>query len=129
MVILASLAGYSWLAVAMVTGAAHETGKVPLCLFHLVTGIPCPSCGSTRSILSLLHGDLTGSLYWNPIGWLLLSALILFPCWILADSITGKDSFFRFYLRAEQCLKKKWILIPAILLVAINWFWNIYKGI
>ena len=32
---------------------------LPPCFFYQATGIPCPGCGLTRSVLSLLHGDAT----------------------------------------------------------------------
>jgi len=53
---IACLAGYLWLGVAFKT--APEKGVMGACLIKGVTGIPCPSCGATRSVLSLLHGDI-----------------------------------------------------------------------
>jgi Protein of unknown function (DUF2752) len=40
---------------------------LPPCLFRAVTGIPCPSCGTTRSLVHLAHGDIAGSLILNPL--------------------------------------------------------------
>lgn len=42
-------------------------GAVP-CMFARFTHHPCPGCGSTRSVLALLHGDLHGVLASNPLG-------------------------------------------------------------
>jgi hypothetical protein len=42
-------------------------GAVP-CAFARWTHHPCPGCGSTRSVLALLHGDLHGVLANNPLG-------------------------------------------------------------
>ena len=42
-------------------------GAVP-CMFARFTHQPCPGCGSTRSVLALLHGDLHGVLANNPLG-------------------------------------------------------------
>lgn len=36
------------------------------CLFRFVTSIPCPTCGITRAVISLLSGDLKSSLAYNP---------------------------------------------------------------
>ncbi len=30
----------------------------PLCVFRLVTDVPCPTCGVTRSVVACVHGDL-----------------------------------------------------------------------
>jgi hypothetical protein len=43
------------------------TDMVPACVFRTVTGIPCPSCGITRSLVHLAHGDIAGSLILNPL--------------------------------------------------------------
>jgi len=40
----------------------------PICMFKLMTGMPCPGCGLTRSVVALLHGDLTTSLHFHPLG-------------------------------------------------------------
>ena len=34
---------------------------VQLCLVKRLTGYPCPTCGSARGVLSLLHGHITVS--------------------------------------------------------------------
>lgn len=44
----------------------------PLCLFRLVTGLPCPGCGITRSVVDLVHGDLAASLHHHPFGFVAL---------------------------------------------------------
>lgn len=44
-----------------------ESGPI-VCPFRLVTGLPCPFCGSTRAVGAVLQGDLVGSLALNPIG-------------------------------------------------------------
>lgn len=36
------------------------------CPFRALTGIDCPGCGMSRALVSLLHGDLAGSLAWHP---------------------------------------------------------------
>lgn len=35
-----------------------ESGWMPQCLFHKVTGLHCMGCGSQRVLHNLLHGDL-----------------------------------------------------------------------
>lgn len=37
------------------------------CIFAKVLRVPCPGCGSTRSVICLLHGDLAGSAHMNPV--------------------------------------------------------------
>src|SRR6476659_7114153 len=38
----------------------------PQCVFHALTGLQCPGCGTTRALYHLLHGDLGGAFRLNP---------------------------------------------------------------
>ena len=46
------------------------------CWFHEVSGVPCPTCGMTRSYASALHGDVGDAFHWHPAGPLVLLASI-----------------------------------------------------
>lgn len=98
-----------------------------LCIFKNVTGIPCPSCGTTRAIQLILKGNITESLYMNPFGIIVVLLMIIAPLWILYDVIDKKNSFLFFYKKAEEIIRIKWISIVLIGLVLLNWIWNIYK--
>lgn len=50
----------------------------PDCVFKELTGIPCPTCGSTRSVVYLSHGDILSALAMNPLTALCLIAAIVF---------------------------------------------------
>ncbi len=39
----------------------------PPCVFRTLTGFPCPTCGSTRSLVFLSRGDLYSALAMNPL--------------------------------------------------------------
>lgn len=49
----------------------------PTCPVRLFTGHPCPSCGTARALVYLLRGDVRKSLAANPMGILLLPAVLL----------------------------------------------------
>jgi hypothetical protein len=36
----------------------RSTSWYPPCIFHKLTGLDCPGCGSSRGLHCLLHGDL-----------------------------------------------------------------------
>ena len=40
---------------------------VPSCAFKMLTGIPCPTCGSTRSMVHLANGDIFAAFMMNPL--------------------------------------------------------------
>jgi hypothetical protein len=48
----------------------------PDCVFKGLTGIPCPTCGSTRSVVLLAHGDILHALAMNPLTTVCLLAAI-----------------------------------------------------
>jgi hypothetical protein len=121
------MAGYGWLFVNWHRSVSSVEPGV--CLFKRITTIPCPSCGSTRSVLSVLNGDFTDALLINPFGMLIMVILILAPIWIVYDVVLRNDSLFRVYNRTELFLKQLWVAVPLILLVILNWIWNIYKGL
>lgn len=124
----ACAAGYGWLAFTYYQQVSH-LAEPGICLFKRITTIPCPSCGSTRSVLSLLKGDIAGAFYWNPFGILLVSVLFITPFWIFYDLVSRKESLLTMYLNAEQLVGRKWIAIPGIIIVIMNWVWNISKGL
>lgn len=127
-IFFSSIAGYIWLYYNInFPKNAHHIGGV--CFIKQLTGVPCPSCGSTRSVISLLQGNLLDALYWNPIGLIILSIIIIAPLWVLFDYVFSKDSLLTSYLKAEQKIKNYKIAIPLIALVIINWIWNIKKGL
>ena len=124
--IIACLAGYIWLFYS-VSKFQPENNDVEVCLFKCVTHIPCPSCGSTRSVISIIHGDFLQALYINPFGIIVAGIMLVTPIWILFDIIIRKKTLYDFYIRIETLLRKPGIAIPLILLVLINWIWNIIK--
>jgi len=113
----------------MATNYDNEPKKYTACFFKMATGLPCPSCGATRSLIEILKGDIAGAVQWNPIGFILLLLMIALPAWMLYDGIGKKDSFYRFYHRFEVFMRKKSVYIPAMALIIINWIWNIHKGL
>ena len=41
-----------------------------ICVFRRFTGLPCPSCGMTRSYLALFSGDIKNAFFMHPLFWL-----------------------------------------------------------
>ena len=65
---------------ALARGEDLSTGPT-LCPFRLVTGLPCPFCGMTRSLLALGQGDLGVSVRLHPLGPVLLVAALVGLWW------------------------------------------------
>jgi hypothetical protein len=124
-----SLVGYAWLAWNIFESTGNDAMPA-ICMFKEITHLPCPSCGTSRSLVLLAKGEVWKSIMMNPFGAMIALALIIVPFWIIIDSLRKSDSFFRSYIYAEKMLMQKmWITIPAITVVVLNWIWNIAKGL
>lgn len=44
-----------------------QSSLLPPCLFHELTGLYCPGCGSLRALHELVHGNLAAAIRLNPL--------------------------------------------------------------
>lgn len=96
------------------------------CLFRTVSGVKCPSCGTTTSVLQLLNGNPVEAWYANPLGFPAAILMLLVPGWILHDMVEQKPTFYSFYHKAETWLRK-YKVISGILIISVllNWLFII----
>jgi len=99
------------------------------CVFKNATGIACPSCGATRSVLLLAHGNFASAFMLNPFGFIIATIMVIGPFWMLYDFVFKKDTLHLAFQKFEQAVKTKWVAAILILLVVANWIWNINKGL
>jgi hypothetical protein len=52
-----------------------RSGVYPPCLFHALTGLYCPGCGSARALNQLLHGHVAAAFGLNPAATLFVPVL------------------------------------------------------
>lgn len=97
------------------------------CIIKNVTSYPCPSCGTTGAVQLFFSGKIIESILLNPFGIIVAIIMAVFPIWVLADIILKKDSFFKWYKKTEAIIRKRHVAIILIVLVLLNWIWNIYK--
>ncbi len=124
--ILACSFGLIYLLINTVT-KQNETIRV--CFIKSVTGIPCPSCGSTRAIQLIFQNKWIDSLAMNPFGIVVAVLMIVIPTWIFFDVVFKKETFFKWYKKMEVIIRKPWLATILILVVLLNWIWNIYKNL
>lgn len=120
--------GWLWFAAAAGTLAFRPLWPVlvaiqsPVCLFRRWTGIPCPTCGATRSILAILDGRLAAALGWNP---LVAAAAIVF----LLGGIAAPFWVARGWpvVSLEGTPTRRWVAAGLVALAA-NWVWLVAGG-
>ncbi|HKB08098.1 MAG TPA: DUF2752 domain-containing protein [Candidatus Polarisedimenticolia bacterium] len=62
-----------------------------VCLFHRMTGIPCLTCGLTRSVCLFVRGDWSESLRMHPAGWLAFIVLVAALPWLAAEAAADRS--------------------------------------
>ena len=108
----ASIAGgAAWLAMAL---------PWPRCPFFAVTGLPCVTCGATRSVMAFLQGDFLSALRWNPLAFVTFCALIVFD---LYAAIVLVRRMPRLRIVDLTLTEKNVARIIVISLVALNWIY------
>ncbi len=127
--LLACLTGYLWLGYIFVSNSYYKKESASVCLIKMTTGIPCPSCGSSRSVVEIAHGNFRNALKLNPFGLIIATIMVVAPIWSLSDLIRKKPSLLLFFRKFESFLQKPPIAYTAILLTLANWIWNITKGL
>jgi len=71
------IAGLALLAALLVPAGKLDRAPV-MCPFRRVTGLPCPTCGLSRSWTALLHGHPRESISFHPLGPLTAAAAAFF---------------------------------------------------
>ena len=88
-----------------------------VCLWRATTGIPCPGCGMTRSIVAALHGSWSASLAYHRLGWVTLLYVILQMisrlAWLGFPGAGGKLHRGRLLLDRA--------LLPLVVVLFVNW--------
>jgi len=93
--------------------SARAGRPVTLCPFKLLTGLPCPACGTTRGLLALAGGDWGGPWRQNPLAFSLLAG----AAGLLGFRLIAARTI-RLDLSARQRIAA--IVLSAALLIA-NW--------
>src|SRR5262245_59816030 len=89
---------------------------VPLCLFQMATGRPCPGCGMTRAMLRLSQGDLVGSLRMHPLGIVLAGLFLATLAGSAFGLVRGGDPVADFLSR-----RGTWLVLALVIGLLLVW--------
>jgi hypothetical protein len=96
-----------------------------LCPMRRLTGVWCPTCGMTRAIGWLAHGDLHQSLRYHPLAPLLLVEGALFGAIWLFRRRTGRDVLPAL---TRSPAVQRGLLVANALLVLLVWVIRLRSG-
>jgi hypothetical protein len=106
--------------------APRLLGSVTGCVFKVGTGVPCPSCGSTRALEALAAGEMMTALAVNPLAVLAMagSLIYLVYAWL---AVAGLVRPLRpGWLTHPMPIWLRWGL-PLVL--AVNWVYLIVSDV
>jgi hypothetical protein len=75
----------------------HLKNDQSLCPFKMLTGLPCPSCGITKSIVSFYEGDVSKSFHYHILGPATVLFSISIIVMLLIEIITKKEHFNSYF--------------------------------
>ncbi|HXC16537.1 MAG TPA: DUF2752 domain-containing protein [Holophagaceae bacterium] len=87
--VVAQILGILGLAVvglSFALGPSFWQGLPEMCAFQAMTGLPCPTCGITRSFAATAHGQLRLAFHYHAFGPFAFVALLVASLW----SFTGR---------------------------------------
>lgn len=112
---LGGLLAIGWLALGLPT---------PPCPLHMLTGLPCPTCGMTRGLRCLLHGNLEAALLFNPLLMLILVGITIYLLYCVVVISVGLPR-----LRLEKLSQStaRGIRIGVVTLISVDWIYLIVR--
>ena len=89
----------------------------PDCVFKGLTGIPCPTCGSTRSVVHLSHGDILSAFTMNPLMTLCLMSAVLYFIYGLIGAAFHLPRIGFLFTDKEKTIMRA----GAVMLLIVQW--------
>jgi hypothetical protein len=120
---------YGWVGFNLVRLFIKGSSAPDVCLLKSTTGVPCPFCGTTRSVMSVLQGEWMNALHLNPLGILLMVFVMIVPLWMLVDYILKRETFYQTFTKVKLLLRPKWWLAILVIIIVGLWFLNIVRGV
>lgn len=122
LLLLAIVSGYFFVGIS---AYMQTQTSASVCVFKNLTGYPCPGCGITRGTILLFRGNILESILLNPVALIINLMAIMATIMIIRDLLLNKSDFQRLITRKIHPI----ILLILVLLVLLNWVWNIRKGL
>ena len=96
------------------------------CLFHIFTGLPCPTCGLLRTLMLLKQGRLIQAICFSPL--LAVPMLFTIPLFLYC-SVVEIFNLSRIRLQFSSPQELRIFACLPLLILAVNEIWNIVHHI
>jgi hypothetical protein len=119
-----------WLLLGLLAGigavrlAAQWGWLVPVCGFRALTGLPCPLCGGTRSLLAWSRLDFASALASNPLLFVVCAGLGVGA----GLGFAGFGGWSPLAARARACLRQRWAKAALAAALALNWLYLLIQS-
>ncbi|MBZ5589133.1 MAG: DUF2752 domain-containing protein [Acidobacteriia bacterium] len=94
----------------------------PRCPFRVLTGIPCPTCGTTHAAVALMHGQLGAAFAANPL------ATVAGAGFAIGGVIAPIWAALRWPLPEFPTPLPAWLRAAVIAALLANWIFLIVKS-
>jgi hypothetical protein len=115
---------YTWVGFNLTKASITGQFAPEVCLFKRTTGVPCPFCGTTRSIMSILKGEWVQSILLNPLGLILTCIAVILPIWMLVDYLRGANSFYNLFNAIAHRFSFRGFMLLILFIIAMLWVWQ-----
>ena len=121
------IVGVLWIPLSAFVLAGVLLSRLPVfCLFHRLTGLPCPACGSFRCAEYLAAGQIREAWLTQPLAatFVLLAVVYMVYSWIVVLFQLPR-------LRVEGLTRRGWWLIAGLSGSAVlaNWVYIVLHGV
>lgn len=118
---------YGWVGYNMWLLANRGVPASEVCLLKSATGIPCPFCGTTRSVMCVAKAEFLEAVLLNPLGLLVAGMVVIAPVWIFIDYLRGKESFYVLFNACVKRLQYRGILLMIAMVLVMLWFYQLLR--
>jgi hypothetical protein len=98
--------------------------QLPRCAFKIITGLPCPTCGVTRTVIALSRGDLDRALFLNPLAAIACVSALLYLIYAAAVLALRLPRF----RPTVSTTGARRLRVAAVAVLALNWVWLVATG-
>ena len=93
----------------------------PKCVFHMLTGLECPGCGSQRAIHSLLNGEISKAIHYNLLIVIIIPYLFIFGLLQLLTAVSQNGRLKHFCDKVELILYRGKAIKLITVLIIVFW--------